>query len=127
MSQHILVAEDDAAIRELLRLALTGAGYRVELAADGGAALEMAFASRPRLLITDLRMPLMDELELIRALRAKDGLSRVPVILYTAFVAEDSKVKTAQRITGVLVVTKGGGLGDLRDAVAQLLDEPSAA
>ena len=51
----------------------------------------------------------------------------MPVILYTAFVAEDSKVKTAQLISGVLVVTKGGGLGDLRDAVAQLLDEPSAA
>src|ERR1700680_2639325 len=113
LSDHILVAEDEADIRELLSLALGGAGYSIETAPDGRVALEKALATPPRLLITDLRMPRMDGLDLIRAIRAEPTLSSIPVILFTAYVVTDSRVHAARRFERVDVVTKGH-LSELR-------------
>ena len=122
MSHHILVAEDEADIRELLRLTLGGAGYEVECAADGRLALGKAMASRPRLVVTDLRMPTMDGLDLIRALRGSPGLSDVPVILFTAYVSTDPRVAEAKQLDGVEIVTKGP-ITELRRTVARLLED----
>jgi CheY-like chemotaxis protein len=120
VTHRILVAEDQADIRELLRLALTAAGYEVETAPDGGAAWELAVARPPELLVTDLRMPTMDGLELILALRAEPSLSQTPVILFTAYVSTDPRVAEAGQIGGVEVVTKGS-LAELRRVVARVL------
>ncbi|MGA2284612.1 MAG: response regulator [Candidatus Dormibacteria bacterium] len=125
MSHHVLVAEDEADIRELLRLALTGAGYEVETAPDGAAAWELAVARPPALVVTDLRMPAMNGLELIRALRDAPALRRVPVILFTAFVSSDPRVAEAGAISEVEVVTKGS-IGELRQAVTRLLGAGAA-
>lgn len=125
MSHHVLVAEDEADIRELLRLALTGVGYEVETAPDGAAAWDLAVARPPALVVTDLRMPAMNGLDLIRALRDAPALRRVPVILFTAFVASDPRVAEAEAIPEVEVVTKGS-IGELRRAVARLLGAGAA-
>ena len=125
MSHHVLVAEDEADIRELLRLALTGAGYEVETAPDGAAAWELAVARPPALVVTDLRMPAMNGLVLIRALRDAPALRRVPVILFTAFVSSDPRVAEAGAISEVEVVTKGS-IGELRQAVTRLLGAGAA-
>jgi CheY-like chemotaxis protein len=125
VSHHVLVAEDEADIRELLRLALTGAGYEVETAPDGAAAWELAVARPPALVVTDLRMPAMNGLELIRALRDAPALRRVPVILFTAFVSSDPRVAEAGAISDVEVVTKGS-IGELRQAVTRLLGAGAA-
>jgi CheY-like chemotaxis protein len=125
VSHHVLVAEDEADIRELLRLALTGAGYEVETAPDGAAAWELAVARPPALVVTDLRMPAMNGLELIRALRDAPALRRVPVILFTAFVSSDPRVAEAGAISEVEVVTKGS-IGELRQAVTRLLGAGAA-
>jgi CheY-like chemotaxis protein len=120
VSHHILVAEDEADIRDLLRLALEGAGHTVAVAADGAAAWRMAQDEAPRLLVTDLRMPSMDGLELIQALRTDPALRAVPVVLFTAYVTTDPRVAEAREIDGVEVVTKGP-IADLRAAVARAL------
>jgi CheY-like chemotaxis protein len=120
VTHRILVAEDQADIRELLRLALTASGYEVETAPDGGAAWELAVARPPELVVTDLRMPAMDGLELILALRAEPSLSHTPVILFTAYVSTDPRVAEAGQIGGVEVVTKGS-LAELRRVVARVL------
>src|ERR1039458_579486 len=99
VTHRILVAEDEADIRELLRLALTAAGYEVETAPDGGAAWELALARPPELVVTDLRMPAMDGLELILALRSEPSLSRIPVILFTAYVSSDPRVSEDRKST----------------------------
>ena len=125
MSHHVLIAEDEADIRELLRLALTGVGYEVETAPDGAVAWDLALASPPALVVTDLRMPAMNGLDLIRALRDAPALRRVPVILFTAFVSSDPRVAEAQAIPEVEVVTKGS-IGELRQAVARLLGAGAA-
>jgi CheY-like chemotaxis protein len=120
VSQHVLVAEDESDIRELLRLALSAAGHEVETAPDGAAALEQARVRPPALLITDLRMPAMNGLDLIRAFRAEPALRRVPVILFTAFVSSDPRVAEARQVPEVEVVTKGS-IAELRRVVARLL------
>jgi CheY-like chemotaxis protein len=125
VSHRILVAEDEADIRDLLRLALEGAGREVRAVDDGQAALDLARAEPPHVLVTDLRMPRMDGLDLIRAFRGEPALRQVPVILFTAYVTSDPRVNEAAQIDGVEVVTKGT-IADLREAVARLLQAPAS-
>lgn len=81
MSQHILIADDDENIRDVLRIALTQAGYGVEEAGDGRAALDAAARMEPALIILDIGMPEMDGLEVCRELRKT---SSVPILFLTA-------------------------------------------
>ena len=68
MTRKVLVADDDGASRSGLAALLSGWGYAVELAADGAEALDKARVAHPAVVISDLVMPGMDGLELLRAL-----------------------------------------------------------
>ena len=86
----ILVVEDDAKAAGLIRLYLEHAGYPVETAGDGRAALERArLEPVPRLIVLDVMLPHIDGLEVCRRLRAE---SDVPIILVTARVEEDDRL-----------------------------------
>jgi DNA-binding response OmpR family regulator len=90
MPAHILVAEDQADIRDLLVLNLRSAGYEVDAVADGAQALASQTA-RPRdLLILDLMMPGLDGLEVCKALRARG--SATPILMLTAKSTELDRV-----------------------------------
>jgi len=80
---HILVIEDNAALRESLRMLLTGRTHRVDHAADGRAGLQMALAEPPDVLILDLTLPGLDGLRLCARLRAECD-RHVPVLMLTA-------------------------------------------
>jgi two-component system response regulator MprA len=84
MGMAILVVDDDQAVRDALRRALTMQGYSVELAADGREALDKLSAngSSIDLLIVDILMPRVDGLEVTRQLRA--GGSPLPILMLTA-------------------------------------------
>ena len=84
MSMAILVVDDDKAVRDALRRALTLQGYSVTLAADGQEALAILSAngSNVDLLVVDVLMPRLDGIELTRRLRA-DG-SPLPILMLTA-------------------------------------------
>jgi two-component system, OmpR family, response regulator MprA len=77
----VLIVDDDRALREALRRALTLAGYDTLLAADGEGALALA-ATRPDALVLDVGLPGIDGLEVCRTLRASGD--RVPVLMLTA-------------------------------------------
>ncbi|MBI2203742.1 MAG: sigma-54-dependent Fis family transcriptional regulator [Candidatus Rokubacteria bacterium] len=79
----LLVADDDPGLRESLQRTLTRAGHRVLLAPDGRAALEQLQGGGVDLVLTDLKMPGLTGLELLRA--AKEVAPDVDVILLTAF------------------------------------------
>ncbi|MDI6100081.1 response regulator transcription factor [Actinoplanes sp. NEAU-A12] len=79
---HILVVEDDAAVRDSLARTLRFEGYQVDVAGDGLAALDAVRAVEPDALILDVSMPRLDGLEACRRLRA-DGVV-VPVLMLTA-------------------------------------------
>ena len=80
MSQH-LIADDDAGIRDVLRMACEQAGFTVSMAADGQEALEMAGRLQPDLIVLDIGMPEMDGLEVCREVRKT---SAVPILFLTA-------------------------------------------
>ena len=80
----ILIVEDEADIRELVRYHLDQEGYAVDEADSGEKALERAAATRPALIILDLMLPGTDGLEVCRRLRTDDTLREVPVIMLTA-------------------------------------------
>jgi len=87
---NILVVDDEPQITRVLKTTLSSQGYGVRSAADGQQALDEMKAWPPDLIITDLRMPLMDGLELCRLVR-KD--SRVPIIVLSVKGEETIKVE----------------------------------
>jgi CheY-like chemotaxis protein len=76
----IVVVEDDSDTREAFAAFLRGEGFEVVEAANGHAALDIVSASRPDAVVTDLRMPRMDGIQLIRALRTADATRRLPIV-----------------------------------------------
>ncbi|MFD5888825.1 response regulator transcription factor [Streptomyces sp. NPDC060334] len=89
----VLVVDDDPTVSEVVAGYLERAGYRVERAADGPAALRAAQEHRPDLVVLDLMLPGMDGLEVCRRLRAhRDGTPPVPVVMLTARGDEDDRI-----------------------------------
>jgi DNA-binding response OmpR family regulator len=86
--QIVLVADDDADVRDLVAFRLDRAGYEVMAAADGQDALELARSRSPDIAVLDVMMPRLDGLQVTRQMRAIDELARVPVLLLTASVHE---------------------------------------
>ena len=87
MPQRILIADDSAGIRDVLRDALADEGYDISEAASGDEVLNelrAENASRPDLALMDIRMPGKDGLEVLRTLRASQD-DELPIIVMTAF------------------------------------------
>jgi CheY-like chemotaxis protein len=80
----VLIVDDDAHTRLLVRSLLTHAGHSVLEAKDGAAALGEAAAHRPNLILLDLSMAGMSGPDFLRALRADEQIRNTPVALYTA-------------------------------------------
>ncbi|RNL80030.1 response regulator transcription factor [Nocardioides marmorisolisilvae] len=81
---RIVIADDDADIRELVVFKLRHAGHEVLPVADGAAAVEACLADKPDLVILDVMMPGMSGLEAARSLRAEPAMTGVPIIMLTA-------------------------------------------
>lgn len=89
MNPLILIAEDDADIRALLRLYLEGDGFRVLEAEDGTTALVLAREHAPDMAILDIMMPGMNGFELTRALRK---YSEIPILILSAKSQDNDKI-----------------------------------
>ena len=116
MSARILVVEDDASLRDLLRLHLSAAGYEVQVAADGIAAGYQVLKSPPDLIITDVQMPNMDGFEFVAALKADTSLPPIPVIFLTSVEDGDQR---GRELGAVGYVTKPVRADRLLALVAQ--------
>ena len=81
---RVLIVEDDEAMRELLRLHLSSAGYDVEAAEDAIAGGYAVLKGAPDLIVCDISMPHMNGFELVAALRADRSLPQMPVIFLTS-------------------------------------------
>jgi len=88
---RVLVADDNADMREYVHRLLRVQGYSVITVADGVAALEQALANPPDLILTDIMMPKLDGTELIKALRADERTRTVPVILLSARAGQEAR------------------------------------
>ncbi|GIF05459.1 response regulator [Actinoplanes siamensis] len=78
---RVLVVDDEPDLRFLHRRVLSRAGHHVTEAGDGAAALEAVRESPPDLVVTDLMMPVMDGIELIKRLRADPATAAIPILV----------------------------------------------
>jgi DNA-binding response OmpR family regulator len=117
----VLVVDDEADLRELVRLNLSLAGHRVVGAADGEEALDLAGLESPDVILLDVMMPKRDGWDTLGAIKAdSQGLAEIPVLMLTARVEELDQVKGA--IEGAIqYITKPFSLDTLRQAVDQVL------
>jgi DNA-binding response OmpR family regulator len=88
--RKILVVDDDASVRALVRDVLEVEGYEVELAEDGFAGLRRIESERPDCVVLDIMMPGMDGHGVLQRIRAGDGGATLPVVMLTA-AADDSQ------------------------------------
>lgn len=102
-TETILVVDDDSSVRRVIQMQLSEAGYAVQLAATGGEALRMISEMQPKLVITDLRMPDLDGIELLRRI-AEDEI-QTTVIMITAFGSIETAVQ-AMRLGAYDYITK---------------------
>lgn len=91
MAKNILIVDDSASMRQMVTFTLKGAGYGVVEAVDGKDALTKIKGTEIGMVITDLNMPNMDGIELIRQIRAMPGYKFIPVILLTTESQESKK------------------------------------
>ena len=98
MSANILTVDDSASIRLTTRLALTSAGYKVTEAVDGADGLAKMKSGSFDLIVTDLNMPNMDGLTMIRSLRRLPAYMGTPVIFLTT--ESDGELKQQAKDAG---------------------------
>ena len=91
---RIVVIEDDAGLREVLRIALLSGGYAdVVFEKDGLSGFNRVVSEKPALVLLDLMLPKMDGYEVCRAIRENDRVRDVPIIMLTAKSEEGDVVK----------------------------------
>ena len=96
----ILVVDDDAGVRQLLRRTLEAEGYSVGEAENGRAALALLESGLPGVILLDLMMPEMDGFGVVSALRAREAWHGIPVVIITAKELTAEERCLAQRVGG---------------------------
>ena len=124
MAQRILVADDDISSLEGLRVLLANWGYEVETASNGRVALQKVSAAEPRAVITDVVMPMMNGLDLLRVLRIERP--RMPVIVLTGQGSLDTLMRARQQGAYAYLV-KPVDVGRLKSVLASALAKPEGA
>jgi len=117
MSEQILVVDDEAAVRRILRSVLEDAGYRVVAVATGEEAVRLERMTGPDLIVLDLGLPEMSGLDVCRAIRSH---SQVPILILSLRTAEKDKV-IALDLGADDYITKPFGIDELLARVRALL------
>jgi CheY-like chemotaxis protein len=89
----VLIAEDNAVNRELLRELLEARGYSVDEACNGQAALQMIAQNRPDIVLLDIGMPVLDGFAVVRKIRENPRLATLPVLAVTAYAMQGDREK----------------------------------
>ncbi len=91
--RYVVLADDNADLRDYICRLLVGHGYEVEPVGDGEAALAALRNRRPDILVTDVMMPLLDGFGLLRAVREDAALRDLPVVMLSARAGDEAKVE----------------------------------
>jgi two-component system chemotaxis response regulator CheY len=83
MAKTIMIVDDSASLRQVVAIALRGAGYAVIEACDGGDALKKLNGQKVHLIISDVNMPQMDGISLVKAVKALPAHRFTPVLMLT--------------------------------------------
>ncbi len=93
MSKKILIVDDSESIREIVSFTLENAGYTVLTANDGQDALKFLNGDKIDLIITDLHMPVMDGIELIKKVRQNETYKYIPILFLTTESQTEKKIE----------------------------------
>lgn len=94
---RVLLVEDDTSVAQMYKLKLELDGYRVEVAPDGDVALEMARRMKPDIVFLDIRLPRLDGLGVLEALRSDPATDPLPVVILSNF-NEDELVERGAKL-----------------------------
>jgi two-component system chemotaxis response regulator CheY len=120
MSKTILIVDDSASVRQVVTIALKGAGYEVLTANDGKDALGKLNGQRIHLIISDVNMPNMDGITFVAEAKKLPAYKFTPIIMLTTESQEDKK-KQAQAAGAKAWVTKPFQPDQMLSAVSKLV------
>ena len=119
----ILIVDDDQFITIAYKAGFEQVGYAVMVANDGEEAIKMMSARHPDLVLLDIMMPKVDGFEVLQAIKATEGLSHIPIVVFTNL-SQESDEKTARSYGAADFVTKANvSLNDLLARIERLLDK----
>lgn len=98
MTKTVLTIDDSRTMREMLRMTLSEAGFRVVQAEDGVHGLEVLTTEVPDVIVTDINMPRLDGFGLVEAVRRDDRLLAIPILVLTT--ESDTEKKNRARRAG---------------------------
>ena len=93
---RILIIDDDIGFRDLLRIHLSAAGYKVQVAEDGVAGGRALLEQPPELIVSDVNMPFLDGFELLSLMRSDERTASIPVILLSGRSDGDTMAKAVE-------------------------------
>ena len=93
MAKTILVVDDSASLRQVVKMALTGAGYNVLEAGDGQAALALLDGRTINMVVCDVNMPIMNGIEFVKAAKQLPAYKFTPIIMLTTESEESKKLE----------------------------------
>jgi len=119
MAKTILVIDDSASLRQVVRMALTGAGYDVLEAGDGKAALAMLDGRQVNMAVCDINMPVMNGIEFVKAAKQLPAYKFMPILMLTTE-SQDSKKEEGKAAGAKAWMVKPFSPTQLVSAVAKL-------
>src|SRR5687768_3665095 len=122
---HILVAEDERDIRELIKFTLTFAGHKITEAANGEEAVKLAKEVLPDLILTDVRMPKMTGYEACKAIKTEETTKHIPVVILSAK-GQDEEIDQGRESGANDYILKPFDPAKLQSRVAEILEKMAA-
>ncbi|PTX95981.1 hybrid sensor histidine kinase/response regulator [Spartobacteria bacterium LR76] len=124
---RILVADDSLTVRELERKLLAGQGYEVDTAVDGADAWNALRSGKYDLLVTDIDMPRLDGIELVKLVRGSAQLRDLPVIVMSYKERDEDRARGLEAGADYYLTKSSYQDESILGAVRELLGQPSAA
>jgi len=118
---HILVAEDERDIRELIKFTLTFAGHQITEASNGEEAVQLAKEKLPDLILTDVRMPKMTGYEACRKIKDDEATKHIPVVILSAK-GQDEEIDQGREAGSDDYIVKPFAPDQLTTRVAEILE-----
>jgi CheY-like chemotaxis protein len=118
---RVLIVDDERAIRLVCRINLRSAGFKTLEASDGEAAIALARAERPDLILLDIMLPAVDGWRVAEELGASEETREIPIVFLSAR-SEPTDVQRGHALGGVGYITKPFDASALADVVAHTID-----
>jgi len=123
---HILVAEDERDIRELIAFTLSFAGHQITQAANGEEAVSLAQSILPDLILTDVRMPKMTGYEACKQIKTHQATRHIPVVILSAK-GQDEEIEQGREAGADEYILKPFAPDKLQQRVAEILSKHGLA